>query len=134
MFRRLSRGIFLSSRNYAKLPKTNAIKSLLVPPHVAYHHLSKAPTQSSIQSIFRSYSSIDSATTTNQPKSEPPPPPPSVLASGPPAEEEESWCEIGDLEEAKPVDAFEGISMERGKTGVFDVEDLVAILQREKVG
>jgi len=46
----------------------------------------------------------------------------------------ESWIEIGDLEEdhATP-DYFEGISLERGKTGVFDVEDLVSILNREKV-
>lgn len=48
--------------------------------------------------------------------------------------ENESWIEIGDLEEDYTTpDYFEGISLERGKTGVFDVEDLVSILNREKV-
>jgi len=44
----------------------------------------------------------------------------------------EEWQEIGDPI-AEEVDEFQGISLEHGQTGVFDIEDLVDILRAEKL-
>ena len=46
--------------------------------------------------------------------------------------ENERWLEIGDPI-AEEVDEFGGISLKRGETGVFDVEDLVEILRMQKL-
>lgn len=44
----------------------------------------------------------------------------------------EVWREIGE-EERREFDEFEGVSLRRGSTGVFDVEDLVDILRLENL-
>lgn len=49
-------------------------------------------------------------------------------------QQEEAWLELGDLEVDEEVhDELKGISLEKGITGVFDIEELVAILHREKL-
>lgn len=45
---------------------------------------------------------------------------------------EDEWMELGDLEvETEVQDEFKGISLKRGVTGVFDIEELVHLLHRE---
>lgn len=44
----------------------------------------------------------------------------------------EEWQEIGNPA-VEEVDEFQGISLEHGQTGVFDIEDLVEILRKEKL-
>ena len=45
----------------------------------------------------------------------------------------ESWQRIGDSEEIEEFDEFEGISLQRGITGVFDIEEFVDILTKQKL-
>ena len=47
--------------------------------------------------------------------------------------DESSWQRIGDTEEIVEIDEFKGISLQHGITGVFDIEELVAILNQEKL-
>lgn len=106
-------------------PVTSCRSFGLTVPHVTENPKSSIMTISAL----RSCSSLASTKASNQA-------PPSISSSArPPSQEDEgNWLSIGDLEEdQKQPDAFEGISLERGRTGVFDVEDLVSILRREKV-
>ena len=48
--------------------------------------------------------------------------------------EEGRWQDIGEAEEEEVFDEFKGISLQRGQTGVFDIEELVDILHLEKLG
>jgi hypothetical protein len=47
--------------------------------------------------------------------------------------DDESWHRIGDSEEIEEFDEFEGVSLERGITGVFDIEEFVDILSQQKL-
>lgn len=43
------------------------------------------------------------------------------------------WQRIGDEEEEEEFDEFKGISLQRGTTGVFDIEEFIDILHQEKL-
>nr|CAH0100474.1 unnamed protein product [Daphnia galeata] len=47
--------------------------------------------------------------------------------------DEESWHRIGDSEEIEEFDEFEGISLQHGITGVFDIEEFVEIITKQKL-
>nr|SVE94401.1 EOG090X0AI9 [Simocephalus serrulatus] len=47
--------------------------------------------------------------------------------------DQEDWQRIGDSEEIEEIDDFRGVSLQRGVTGVFDIEDLVEILNQENL-
>lgn len=47
--------------------------------------------------------------------------------------DEESWHRIGDSEEIEEFDEFEGISLQHGITGVFDIEEFVEIVTKQKL-
>nr|SVE93780.1 EOG090X0AI9 [Scapholeberis mucronata] len=46
---------------------------------------------------------------------------------------EPNWQSIGDPQETQDVDVLKGVSPERGSTGVFDIEEFVEIIKREKL-
>ena len=47
--------------------------------------------------------------------------------------DEESWHRIGDSEEIEEFDEFEGISLQHGITDVFDIEEFVEIVTKQKL-
>nr|SVE90674.1 EOG090X0AI9 [Daphnia sinensis] len=47
--------------------------------------------------------------------------------------EEENWQRIGDSETVEEFDEFQGISLQRGTTGIFDIEEFVEILNNQKL-
>ena len=49
------------------------------------------------------------------------------------SEFEGQWQEIGGAEDEEEFDEFKGISLKRGLTGVFDIEEFVDILRLEKL-
>nr|SVE90045.1 EOG090X0AI9 [Daphnia sinensis] len=46
---------------------------------------------------------------------------------------EENWQRIGDSETVEEFDEFQGISLQRGTTGIFDIEEFVEILNNQKL-
>ncbi|KAI9556929.1 hypothetical protein GHT06_016723 [Daphnia sinensis] len=47
--------------------------------------------------------------------------------------DEENWQRIGDSETVEEFDEFQGISLQRGTTGIFDIEEFVEILNNQKL-
>nr|SVE77766.1 EOG090X0AI9 [Daphnia lumholtzi] len=47
--------------------------------------------------------------------------------------DEENWQRIGDSETVEKFDEFHGISLQRGTTGIFDIEEFVEILNQQKL-
>lgn len=47
--------------------------------------------------------------------------------------DEDIWHRIGDSETIEEFDEFQGISLQHGTTGIFDVEEFVEILGQQKL-
>lgn len=47
--------------------------------------------------------------------------------------DEDNWQRIGDSETVEEFDEFQGISLQRGTTGIFDIEEFVEILNQQKL-